>query len=416
MFDVLRNAEYEIRHSNVLAWLLQPEESHGIGSAFLQDFIRYLKESARDDLAFQEPSLEDGNVDVRREHKRVDIAVFFNAEKLLIAVENKTGESSAKHAAQVRAYEETLRKKHRGYTIRSVLLTTSDEESARERDFIHASWSEIYRVINSIRQRSAFQTHEGRKILAFLEQYLEVIQRMIIHPETSRDYFKRLLDNHRPILKRLLREREAVVNGVDRVLFGQLSDSCARTVDKLVSDFRQEPKRLRSEVRKFLNRDFRTWTNTPASYAWYYLYFSNEDMDATRKLLGVEWRLRWSIIFGHREVKLQLQIDLPRKSKRAARAAARIMEFMREIPVDVLDSERYPLDALWTGCFVIYIHPLLTEEDLVATPVSDIKEKAIRGMEDFLAGDFRRIETYFKCLAFDPRVSATDEAHNRPDG
>ena len=152
------------------------------------------------------------------------------------------------------------------------------------------------------------------------------------------------------------------------------------------------------------------------AHAWYYLYFSNEDMDATRKLLGVEWRLRWSIIFGHREVKLQLQIDLPRKSKRAARAAARIMEFMREIPVDVLDSERYPLDALWTGCFVIYIHPLLTEEDLVATPVSDIKEKAIRGMEDFLAGDFRRIETYFKCLAFDPRVSATDEAHNRPDG
>ena len=29
-FDVLRYADYEIRHSNVLAWLLQPGESHGL--------------------------------------------------------------------------------------------------------------------------------------------------------------------------------------------------------------------------------------------------------------------------------------------------------------------------------------------------------------------------------------------------
>ena len=30
-FDVLRYAEYEIRHSNVLAWLLDPGQTHGIG-------------------------------------------------------------------------------------------------------------------------------------------------------------------------------------------------------------------------------------------------------------------------------------------------------------------------------------------------------------------------------------------------
>ena len=33
-FDVLRYSDYEIRHSNVLAWLFQPNETHGIGEAF----------------------------------------------------------------------------------------------------------------------------------------------------------------------------------------------------------------------------------------------------------------------------------------------------------------------------------------------------------------------------------------------
>ena len=44
VFDVLQYAEFEIRHSNVLAWLLQPEESHRIGRLFLDRFLVCLKE------------------------------------------------------------------------------------------------------------------------------------------------------------------------------------------------------------------------------------------------------------------------------------------------------------------------------------------------------------------------------------
>lgn len=36
IFGVLRIEEAEIRHSNVMAWLLDPQESHGLGQAFLR--------------------------------------------------------------------------------------------------------------------------------------------------------------------------------------------------------------------------------------------------------------------------------------------------------------------------------------------------------------------------------------------
>ena len=40
-FDVLRYSDYEIRHSNMLAWLLQPDGSHRLGGQFLKWFVHH---------------------------------------------------------------------------------------------------------------------------------------------------------------------------------------------------------------------------------------------------------------------------------------------------------------------------------------------------------------------------------------
>ena len=79
VFDVLRNADYEIRHSNVIAWLLQPDDTHGLNGRFLRWFVDHLNERA--DKAGVERILatdyEASNIDVERELDYVDITVFF---------------------------------------------------------------------------------------------------------------------------------------------------------------------------------------------------------------------------------------------------------------------------------------------------------------------------------------------------
>ncbi len=42
LFSILRIDHAEIRHSNVLAWLLTPGESHGLGPVFLRRFLSRL--------------------------------------------------------------------------------------------------------------------------------------------------------------------------------------------------------------------------------------------------------------------------------------------------------------------------------------------------------------------------------------
>lgn len=42
LFDVLGIARLEIRHSNILGWLLDPNENHGLGDAVIRGFLNHV--------------------------------------------------------------------------------------------------------------------------------------------------------------------------------------------------------------------------------------------------------------------------------------------------------------------------------------------------------------------------------------
>ena len=408
-FDVLRYSDYEIRHSNVLAWLLQPDETHGIGGAFIRDFMAALNEQARAQGVPPIPvpsSFEADNVRVERERYYVDITLFFLKERAVVAIENKTDETAPEYAEQVRYYEKTLREKDSGKydLVQSVLLTTSREPDASGGDFIHLSWARVRDLVDSIRQRERFPS----KVRAFLGHYLEIVARLTAQPETESDQSgTTLLDEYGHVLDGLLTAREDSAGSGDAVSLANDLGEYKVAVDRLVNDFRQKPRQLRSDVQARLRgKGFRTWTSTSSAYQSYYLYFSNAGMDETRKSLGLSWYPRWSIVFGRREVLLQLQIDPPKKDW--SPAVDRTIDFMKQHPIDASQgrSGRYPLDrASWSaGCFLVYKHPLMTDADLSATLTSEIRDATLRRVESFLDEDYRRIETYLQCMAFDPAV------------
>ncbi|WKA53172.1 PD-(D/E)XK nuclease family protein [Planococcus shixiaomingii] len=47
---VLRMDNHEIRHSNILAWLLDHEENHGLNSVFIKKFVSKLVMKPENDL------------------------------------------------------------------------------------------------------------------------------------------------------------------------------------------------------------------------------------------------------------------------------------------------------------------------------------------------------------------------------
>ena len=75
IFQILGVARTEIRHSNFLGWLLDPNGNHGLGKLFLTKFLRGIatSEVATELDEFEIEELNFKNVELRREWKNIDL-------------------------------------------------------------------------------------------------------------------------------------------------------------------------------------------------------------------------------------------------------------------------------------------------------------------------------------------------------
>ena len=78
MFDVLRISRTEIRHSNMLGWLLDPNENHGLGDSFLYGVISKVSHDMGTDNALQFLSSDLYSFNVRCEWNHIDILLVSN--------------------------------------------------------------------------------------------------------------------------------------------------------------------------------------------------------------------------------------------------------------------------------------------------------------------------------------------------
>lgn len=144
IFEILQVEKTEIRHSNILAWLLDPKESHGLGDSFLRGLIKQVIIGLNDrDYAEKEyctiDSVENGGISndvlndldwwiaadfykvmVEREREHIDIIVTGKGrvsgegdsgkDGFMIVIENKVGskERSKKQKKQTELYYEKL--------------------------------------------------------------------------------------------------------------------------------------------------------------------------------------------------------------------------------------------------------------------------------------------------------------------
>lgn len=395
VFDVLQYAEFEIRHSNVLGWLLQPGESHRIGRLFLDRFLMCLKEPVT------EP---EDHVDVKRELHNVDIAIFLEDRRRLLAIENKTELASPKHFEQVRGYEQVLRKEYPEYSIRSALLTTSRDEDVSESDFTHVSWSKIHEIVTSLYQAGEFRSAE---VWAFVRQYLDTVGRRLVRPELGRDYFTALLDNYGGLLKALhavlVKEGQASVSA----MAADIDKRYETTLVALVQEFQREPALLRTRVREFLaRRGIKTEPQNNNTKTEFWLYWR---WDKTAAALGVpDWRIKWCMTFTYRTVTVSLYFYQP--NRKTDPVLDEVKSFMRSTPVDRQETRKYPMTE--GDYFTVYERPLLDERVLVHTRASEVEERVLEVLQDFLdsdESDYRRIQDYFECLTFRPIAAANVE-------
>ena len=106
IFQILRISKNEIRHSNFLSWLLDPNESHKLGDIFLKRFLREVFSSDKfgniDQVDVEGIDLT--KVTIQREWKNIDILIVL--ENVVVCIENKV--LSKEHSNQLMRYREII--------------------------------------------------------------------------------------------------------------------------------------------------------------------------------------------------------------------------------------------------------------------------------------------------------------------
>ena len=397
-FDVLRYSDYEIRHSNVLAWLLTPGETHGVRDTFLKkvgECLRQKKHSGKLQPLDVAASFAAEDVRVERERDYVDVMVFFKKEpRVLLVVENKPSRRAPDHVEQLRCYvKEQCEKCGDSYCIQGVLLTASPSSDPEHKDYLHLSWHEVRCLVASLLEEGCVSSAE---VTAFLRHYIDIVDRNILGQGPSSDSFRRLLKDHGPTIEKMLPEWKP---GAVPARWG-LSPGDGGVVDSLLRDFRQRPADLRDRVKEFLKGEkFKTSAAGAPGGTAFWLSFWKKGWSKRMNALGIGDQ-GWWFEFTHRSVTVKLGgAAVSGKERRAVRG---LMDFMRRSPVQGTHSGEFPLESGGAHpCF--YRQELLTEADFSDSTPEEIEKRTRAAAKAFVrSADYKRINRYFEVLAYRP--------------
>lgn len=195
IFEVLKAEKSELRHSNMLAWLLDPSENHGLGASFLREFIKAVIRSGYNDYdANYEYAGEDisghivewtltdfDTVIVNREEKvssgRADIIVRASAnnKSYLLVIENKVG--SVESVDQTKKYYAEFSNENADYSV-YVYLTPSGE-MPRDNHWCIVTYKDVISALDNARSYHALSD----KVNLLLDDYTKSVKKHIIGDE-----------------------------------------------------------------------------------------------------------------------------------------------------------------------------------------------------------------------------------------
>lgn len=177
LFDMLKITNLEIRHSNILAWLFDPNENHGLGDSFIQSFItKVIQKSDPKKYNGLEILLQDFySYQVYRESNNMDIVLLSYEEKTAIIIENKIWSGESTH--QLNKYLEKSKEEYREFTnILYVFLTPDGIESSDPENWIIFSYSEIISSLESARKNHILRN----EVTLVIDNYIEIVRKNIM--------------------------------------------------------------------------------------------------------------------------------------------------------------------------------------------------------------------------------------------
>ena len=213
IFKVLGASKTEIRHSNFLAWLLDPNESHNLGGVFLKRFLREVFSSDRfeniDEIAVA--GLDLTKTKVLREWSYIDILV--EVDGIVICSENKVG--SKEHSNQLARYKKVVNNQYPNYKKTFVFLTPEGLQSTSD-SYHPISYGFIVESLERVLEIYGHSIND--QVKNYISDYIVTIKREIMGTDKLTQTAINIYENHRELFDFIIEHRPEPVDRLREVL------------------------------------------------------------------------------------------------------------------------------------------------------------------------------------------------------
>jgi hypothetical protein len=198
VFDVLKISNYEIRHSNVLAWLFDVNATHGLSYRFLNNFVRKLKRESK--ISINQNILIDKSVLVYREFKNIDLLIQSKEHKWVIAIENKINHYETDN--QIEKYTEVFYDYFYDYEKIFLYLTKRGVESSSPELWKSIRYDLIINLIDDLLLENSVVIDSD--IINFLNHYQQILRRDIVKEDKTNKQLVEFYFKNKEILDKII--------------------------------------------------------------------------------------------------------------------------------------------------------------------------------------------------------------------
>ncbi|MGJ8643337.1 MAG: PD-(D/E)XK nuclease family protein [Luteolibacter sp.] len=226
LFQVLKFEYGEIRHSNVLAWLLDPAESHGLGQAFIQRLLmRILHESDKttnitpvDIHCWQPVSFE-----IRREWNHIDllcVVTLTGGETWVVCIENKV--NALQRLNQLVDYRKVVEDYFPDAKRRLYILLSKNREEPEDEEYHIADYNQVHRTLSDCLASREHAVGSEPKVL--IENYLQLLEEKFMNESEIASTARMIYQQHKRALDIIFENRPDLMRELSAELFKLIED------------------------------------------------------------------------------------------------------------------------------------------------------------------------------------------------
>jgi len=198
IFEILKIKNMEIRHSNFLGWLLDPEESHNLENEFLKGFVQEgINKNKYTEITVDIDLID--SVKIEREYKDIDLLI--ESHNVVFCIENKI--FSNEHSDQLKKYKKIIQKEFPNKEKVFIYLTPSGKPSQQETElYLPISYSVVLEVLKHLNIKKI-----DKNAQIYILDYIATLEKDILKNNELKAPLSKLHLEYGEFIKQILEKR-----------------------------------------------------------------------------------------------------------------------------------------------------------------------------------------------------------------